>query len=104
MNYKLIPYRTIAVDEAAIPYGSVVYIPKARGVAISLPSGASVMHDGFFFAADTGAMKGNHIDVFAGLSETNPFPGFVKNSYKHTFEAFLVRDPSIIQKLKSIHE
>jgi 3D (Asp-Asp-Asp) domain-containing protein len=105
MNYYLIPYRTIAVDKATIPYNSVVYIPKARGVAITLPSGESAVHDGFFFAADTGgAIKGNHIDVFGGVSETNPFPTFVKNSDKHTFEAFLVIDPDVIQMLKSIHE
>jgi 3D (Asp-Asp-Asp) domain-containing protein len=105
MNYKLIPYRTVAVDKATIPYGSVLYIPKARGVAITLPSGASAVHDGFFFAADTGgAIKGSHLDVFGGLLRTNPFPAFVKSSDKHTFEAFLVNDPGIIQKLKSIHE
>ena len=61
LNYKLIPYRTIAVDKKAVSYGSVVYIPQARGTTITLPSGASAIHDGFFYAADTGgAIKGKH--------------------------------------------
>jgi len=53
LNYRLIPYRTIAVDKTRIPYGSALYIPRARGVTITLPSGAPAVHDGFFFAADT---------------------------------------------------
>jgi len=62
----LVPFRTIAVDSAHIPYETVVYIPQARGKEITLPSGETVKHDGYFFAADTGgAIKQNHIDVSA---------------------------------------
>lgn len=105
MSYKLIPYRTIAVDKATIPYGSVIYVPKARGVTVTLASGTSAAHDGFFFAADTGgAIKGNHIDVFAGIARTNPFPTFVGSSEQHTFEAFVVQDADVVQELTALHE
>jgi 3D (Asp-Asp-Asp) domain-containing protein len=104
-DYKLIPYRTIAVDEATIPYGSVVYIPQARGMTIKLPSGTFAIHDGYFFAADKGgAIKGNHIDVFAGILTSNPFPNFVKSSAEQTFDAFIVRDVDIVDQLTALHQ
>lgn len=61
--YKLIPYRTLAVDAKVIPPGTVLYIPALDGVR--LPSGE--IHDGFFFAHDEGqGITGNRIDVFVG--------------------------------------
>src|SRR5207248_1363029 len=93
-----------AVDPSYIPYESVIFIPKARGVNITLPDGATVKHDGYFFAADTGgAIKENHIDVFAGVTRTNPFPGFIKSNISKTFEAFLINDPTIYAPLAKLH-
>ena len=102
----LIPFRTIAVDrrQLPLPYGSVVYIPQARGKEVTLPSGGVANHDGYFYAADTGgAIKENHIDVFAGTTDRNPFPEFIKSNSANTFQAFRINDPQISVALDSIH-
>lgn len=102
-GYQLVPFRTIAVDRSQIPLGSVIYIPAARGVPITLPSGEQVLHDGYFFAADVGgAIRGNQIDVFIGVAERNPFP-FVKSRASSAFEAYLVQDPEISRILTAMH-
>lgn len=102
-SYKLIPFRTIAVDRTVIPYGSVVYIPSARGNKIILPDGSETVHDGYFFAGDTGgAIKGNHIDVYIGVAKSNPFK-WIKSSSSGTFKAQVVSDPQIVQTLTDLH-
>lgn len=104
LNYRLIPFRTIAVDPAFIPYGSVIYIPKAHGAKIILPSGDTTTHDGYFFAGDTGgAIKKNHIDVFTGVYEGNPFPEIIYSNPKKTFECYIVSNTTIISGLKERH-
>ena len=98
---QLVPYRTIAVDRTLIPIGSVVYIPAARGVSVTLPSGDRAVHDGYFYAGDVGsAIKGNHIDVFLGIAKQNPFP-FVKSTASATFNAYIVNAPSLKAMLTS---
>lgn len=63
-GYKLIPYRTLAVDPNVIKPGTVLYLPALDGVR--LPSGE--IHDGFFFAHDEGqGITGQRIDVFVGF-------------------------------------
>lgn len=63
-GYKLIPYRTLAVDPNVIKPGTVLYLPALDGVR--LPSGE--VHDGFLFAHDEGqGITGNRIDVFVGF-------------------------------------
>jgi len=100
----LVPFRTIAVDPAHLPYESLIFIPQARGKEIKLPSGSLAIHDGYFFAADTGsAIKQNHIDVFGGISNHNPFPEFIKSNSAKTFEAFRINDPSIATALRRLH-
>lgn len=102
-DFKLIPYRTIAVDPAKIPYGSVVYIPSARGASIELPNGEKVTHDGYFYAADTGGgIKGNHIDVFTGLQLESPF-WWVLSTSRWTFEATIVTDLETKAYFKKLH-
>jgi 3D (Asp-Asp-Asp) domain-containing protein len=60
-GYKLIPYRTIAVDPRRIKLGTVLYVPSLAGIA--LPSGE--VHDGFCFAHDVGhGITGDRIDIF----------------------------------------
>ena len=104
-NYKLVPYRTIAVDEKVVAIGSVIYIPAARGVKVLLPDSSAVVHDGYFFAADKGgAIKENHIDVFSGTFEGNPFVDFIFSNPKNKFEAYLVEDKTIIQQLTTLHK
>ena len=109
-NYKLIPYRTIAVDPSKIPYDSILYIPAARGVEIELPDGSIVYHDGYFFAGDTGgAIKGSHIDVYLGPVEGNPYRrgvnpfSWIKSHESGTFRTYLVNDLEIINQLRSLH-
>ncbi|MBI3638032.1 MAG: hypothetical protein HY216_17690 [Candidatus Rokubacteria bacterium] len=63
-GFKLIPYRTVAVDPRRIKLGTVLYVPRLVGIA--LPSGE--IHDGFCFAHDTGhGIIGNRIDLFVGF-------------------------------------
>ncbi|MGI0488410.1 3D domain-containing protein [Pantanalinema rosaneae CENA516] len=101
---ELVPYRTIAVDPTLIPFGSVVYIPQANGQVITLPSGQQVIHDGYFYAADTGsAIVGNHIDVFLGTNPQNPFP-FVTSKPNGEFAAYVVEDTAITQALQGLHQ
>lgn len=100
---QLVPYRTIAVDKTLIPIGSVIYIPAARGTLVTLPSGQQAVHDGYFYAADTGAaIKGNHIDVYVGLADRNPFR-FVQSTATGTFPAYIVNSPEIQASLAAQH-
>ncbi len=102
-GYRLRPFRTVAVDKRKIPYGSVLYIPQARGQKLTLPNGDTAIHDGYFFAGDTGgAIKGTHIDVFIGVAKKNPF-SWVKSKSSGTFSAYLVKDRSIIDELTKAH-
>jgi len=103
-NYRLVPFRTIAVDPQFIPYGTVIYIPKARGMKLILPNGNTAIHDGYFFAGDTGgAIKQWHIDVFTGVYEGNPFPDVVKSAASKTVDAYSITDVTIVTALKKLH-
>lgn len=65
----LVPYRSIAVDPAVIPYGTKLWVAELDGVAVpgAAPWGGFV-HDGCVLAADTGGgIVGTHIDWFVGL-------------------------------------
>ena len=104
LNYKLIPFRTMAVDKSIIPYGTVIFIPKVKGKPIILPNGLEVIHDGYFFAGDTGsAIKGNHIDIFTGIFNGNPFKDVIQSDPTKTFDAFFIKDQQVINSLKSQH-
>jgi 3D (Asp-Asp-Asp) domain-containing protein len=102
----LIPYRTIAVDKRVIPLGTVLFVPSARGSKIKLPSGKMAVHDGYFYVGDKGGggVKKNHIDVFSGSLAENPFPSFISHTPKKSFEAFVVKDQALINKLAELHE
>ncbi|WP_372655873.1 3D domain-containing protein [Halobacteriovorax sp.] len=102
-NYSLVPYRTIAVDPNVIPFGSVVYIPKAKGKKF-MWIGKEFTHDGFFFAGDKGgAIKGSHIDVFTGNSKHHPF-NFIGNHKSKTFQAYLIEDDEVKEDLTRLHK
>jgi 3D (Asp-Asp-Asp) domain-containing protein len=103
LTYNLVPYRSIATDRSRIPHGSAIFIPAARGITIKNPDGSTFVHDGYFFAADSGGLiKGNHIDVFTGENKESPF-GFVKSTKKGVFDAWEITNPSSILKLRTLH-
>lgn len=102
-GFSLQPFRTIAVDPAWLKYGSLVYIPSARGTRVAMADGKDLLHDGYFFVADTGgALYGNHIDVFVGSLPESPFK-FVKSSKASQFEIYLINNPKVSERLKSMH-
>ena len=104
-DFFLVPYRTIAVDKAQTPiaFEGVIYIPAARGQQLTLPSGGQIVHDGYFFAADTGgAIKNNHIDVFTGTLDHSPF-SFIKSVPSGLFDAFLIDVAEIKSRLLEDH-
>lgn len=103
-GFKLIPYRTIAVDKTKIPIGTAIFIPSAVGIEIFLPDGSKSIHDGYFFAADVGGdIKVNHIDVFTGLPKSTGF-GFVQSDSKKTFVAYKVKNKFIEETLIKWHK
>jgi 3D (Asp-Asp-Asp) domain-containing protein len=100
---NMIPYRTVAVDPRLIPLGSVLFIPAARGTVVTLDDGETQIHDGYFYAGDTGgSIDGNHVDVFIGYSAWNPF-SFVKSHMGDTFDAYLVEEPLVREAMLSAH-
>jgi 3D (Asp-Asp-Asp) domain-containing protein len=102
-KYSLVPYRTIAVDPNVIPFGSTVFIPKAKGVKF-MWLGETFTHDGFFFAGDKGgAIKGNHIDLFTGTNKNHPFT-FVTNKKSGTFKAIVIEKSDISIEMAKFHE
>jgi 3D (Asp-Asp-Asp) domain-containing protein len=102
-NYSLIPYRTVAVDPNVIPYGSVVHIPDAVGKEVTLADGTSFIHDGYFFAGDTGgAIQNNHIDVFTGNNSHSDL-SFIRSTSSATFNAEIVHDPELQANLERLH-
>ncbi|MET0680953.1 MAG: 3D domain-containing protein [Burkholderiales bacterium] len=103
-GYQVVPFRSLAVDSKVIPLGTVLFVPAARGVEVTLPSGRKVRHDGCFFAADRGGgIKENHVDVFVGHWAENPFPTFVSSTPSRTFEAYRVSDERVRPHLHRLH-
>ena len=82
-NLCLIPYHTIAADLESHELGSIIFIPKAKG--IMLPDGR--IHNGLFIVRDTGgAFRGrgfNRIDLFVG-NQNDDFNVFKKAGMTHT--------------------
>ena len=98
-NYRLVPFRTIAVDRKTIPYGTVLFIPALKGVRFN-DNGTQRTHDGYVLAGDTGsAIKGNHIDFFTGNFIGAP-PAFVTSRETGLFDAQIVTDANIISALR----
>ena len=63
-GYRLVPYRTVAVQPRRIPLGTVLYIPALVGMV--LPNGD--VHDGFCFAHDADPeLKPTQIGLFVGF-------------------------------------
>ncbi|OFZ22366.1 MAG: hypothetical protein A2202_03175 [Bdellovibrionales bacterium RIFOXYA1_FULL_36_14] len=103
-----IPFRTIAVDRSVIPLGSVIYIPSMKGKDFVLENGKKVIHDGLFFAGDTGGgVKGNHLDIFVGnlskADESRILEQFSVGN-KEGFKVYLVKDRKIIDGFQKMHK
>jgi hypothetical protein len=47
-DYRLVQFRTVAVDNRTIPYGTVLFIPDARGADVEVSPDVHLKHDGFF--------------------------------------------------------
>ncbi len=103
-GYKLVPFKTIAVDKNKFPIGTVLFINAAKGAKYNLPNGQDAVHDGYFLAADVGsAIKDNHIDVFTGVGPNTVF-NFIESTSSGTFSAEVVNDAAIIKRLKDLHK
>lgn len=107
----LVPFRTIAVAPTEVPFGTLVYIPQAKGQKFMLPNGEERTHDGYFFAGDTGgAMKKDslnpdrhhHFDVFTGAEQKSPFT-IVTNTPKQRNSFYIIKDTNIELILKQQH-
>jgi 3D (Asp-Asp-Asp) domain-containing protein len=99
-NYKITPFKTIAVDQKVIPYGTKVYIPDFKGIEYQY-NGKTYTHDGYVEALDTGGgIKGNHIDFYVGPAWGDigsasrlvaPFKNIITSSKSGLFDAYIVK-------------
>src|SRR5262245_50760534 len=80
--YKLVPYRTGAVDSRRTPLGTVLFIPALVG--IRLPSGQ--FHDGFCFAHDTEAAA-DGIAIFVGFDRDRTFKRLATKKALQVYQA-----------------
>ncbi len=91
----LLPYHTLATDNKVHKIGEIIYIPKAKGLA--LPDGS--VHEGYFIVRDTGAafngIGAQRVDMFVGLDPdyANAFQaaGF---HHKKEMQAFKIKGNS----------
>ncbi|TMJ20503.1 MAG: hypothetical protein E6G92_12425 [Alphaproteobacteria bacterium] len=102
-SYRLVPYRSIAIDLAAaapLRLGQVIFIPRLRGARITMPDGRIASHDGYVMAVDTGgAIKGRHIDFFEGPRPTD----VLISELRTPFEAYVVENPQAAALLTRLH-
>lgn len=103
--FRLVPFRTVAVDPRCIPLGSVLFIPKLRGKSFIQYDGTSAVHDGYVFAGDTGgAIKLRHIDFFSGAADATFAPGVIDAGKARPFEAYFINDADVRKTLLGLHE
>jgi hypothetical protein len=115
-NYRLVPNRSIAVDLKGTKFniGDVLYVPKLKGMAVALPDGRTVSHDGYVMAVDkvsacSGAVdmpadcNTNHLDYFRGRSRSDTLPAPLSSSPRQPLDAYVITDPAIIATLKAEH-
>lgn len=101
-NFKIEPFKSIAVDPKVIPYESVLFIPDLKGIKYKY-DGKNHVHDGYVKALDTGgAIKGNHIDFYVGpnpggwkdalvdIVKKYGFDDFIKSTESGTFKAYII--------------
>ena len=103
-EHWLVPWRTVATYNPQITQGTVLYIPHLRGAKVKLPTGQTVRHDGYFFAADSGGgIKSGHIDFFTGLITPRPslLPGV--DGSDQQFAAYVIQNPELTAHFKGLH-
>jgi 3D (Asp-Asp-Asp) domain-containing protein len=104
-RYWLVPWRTVATYNLQFRPGTLLYIPHLRAAKVTLPSGETVQHDGYFLAADAGSgIKTDHLDFFTGGIEPKGrqlLRGV--GGEKNAFTAYVVSHPQIIGALKGLH-
>lgn len=68
-DHALVPFRTVAVDRAVIPFGTRLYIAELDGVVMpGDPPWGGFVHDGCVTADDTGdRIHGAHVDLFSAV-------------------------------------
>lgn len=97
----LTPYRTVAVDPALIPIGTVLFIPELRGLMFNR-DGELVAHDGYLFAGDQGgAVNGAHVDVFTDGADPMPMEDLFASTSARTFAAQIVDPKSEVARAVS---
>lgn len=104
-SHRLVPWRTVATHNAQIAQGTILYIPQMRGANVTLPSGQTAIHDGYFFAADSGSgIKSDHIDFFTGTVGPKPLvlPGI--DGRNSRFTAYVIRNDQIAGHFRELHQ
>jgi 3D (Asp-Asp-Asp) domain-containing protein len=104
-THRLVPWRTVATYNAQIAQGTILYIPQMRGAKVTLPSGQTATHDGYFFAADAGSgIKSDHIDFFTGTIAPKPLllPGIHGSDGR--FTAYVINNDEIAGHFKDLHQ
>ena len=71
LGCRVVAMRTAAIDATLIPKHTILFIKETVG--LPMPDGS--VHDGFWYASDTGgAIKGKRIDLFTGMSANSMGP------------------------------
>ena len=102
-GYRLVPFRTIAADRRVFTPGTVFFIPGLVGMSFEA-DGERTIHDGYVFFGDVGgAVRGHHIDMFTGAMRKNPAPEIITSTRRKRFEAYIVTDQALIERLRRLH-
>jgi 3D (Asp-Asp-Asp) domain-containing protein len=104
-THRLVPWRTVATYNSQIAQGTILYVPRMRGAEVTLPSGQTATHDGYFFAADAGSgIKSGHIDFFTGSMAPKALllPGI--HGTDGRFTAYVIRNDEIAGHFRDLHQ
>jgi 3D (Asp-Asp-Asp) domain-containing protein len=104
-TFRLVPWRSIAVDATVFPVPTVLFIPSLRGTHFTLPDGRQMQHDGYVMAVDKGgAIRGVHIDFFKGPTRDDTPPAGLASDEGHRIAAFVITDEAVIGQLRQLHQ
>ena len=104
-THRLVPWRTVATYNAQIAQGTILYVPEMRGAEVTLPSGQTTTHDGYFFAADAGSgIKSDHIDFFAGTVAPKPLLLSRIHGKDGRFTAYVIHNDKIAGHFRDLHQ
>lgn len=113
-DWFLVPYRTLAVQTSGegavlgLKLGDVIFIKELKGTPVyDSVTEKTYKHDGYLFVGDRGSeedIKGTHVDTFCGFLADcmSSFTGSNDN-YKAWFDAQIITDLAIKEKLKRMH-